>query len=118
MPKELPGPVPMPQPLAGRDGPRPVLKSNSLARMDELQLFLKQCDDKQATQRYYKVGRGLGVLRMWWMRRAAAPPPLPTCFSCTPAPPDSRSFAPSPLPRLRRSCPRAPAMPSPTLLGS
>lgn len=56
MSKELPLPMALPAlPVAGRDAPRPVLRSTSLARMEELQQFLRQCDDKAAAHKYYKV---------------------------------------------------------------
>lgn len=46
-----PNPAPLPPPEA----PRPALKSTALGRMDDLHLFLRQCDDIKYISSYEKV---------------------------------------------------------------
>lgn len=64
----LPLPLPLPS-ASGSDGPKPLLKSTSLSRLEELDQYLKQCDDQAYIRRYFKVqtpgggGRGLDCIR-------------------------------------------------------
>jgi hypothetical protein len=54
----------LPLPLSGSsaEASRPLLKSTSLSRLDELQQYLRQCDDQQYLRKYYKVGLSLFCL--------------------------------------------------------
>lgn len=56
----------LPLPLSGSssEAPKPLLKSTSLSRLDELQQYLKQCDNQQYIRRYYKVRR---KARAWFL---------------------------------------------------
>eukprot|EP00887_Chlorella_sp_A99_P001097 scaffold14.g1097.t1 len=92
--------APLAGPLTrGRDVPRPALKGTSLARMEELQQYLKQCDDRATLHKYFKAsglgGRkagtlatGSGQLRAKRTTRQArhTPPCLPACAVLSTAP--------------------------------